>query len=50
MGCMIENTRTGAATLEIHMLANVATNIVVRTIDRGRLMRDRIDVAAAFAM
>jgi hypothetical protein len=48
---MIEKHNTGAATLLIHMLANVATNIVVRSTVRGvvpALLRTK--VAIRFAM
>ena len=48
---MSEKHRTGAATFEIHMLANVATNMLARMTFRGlEPTRARIFVASFFAM
>lgn len=50
IGCTRAKHSTGAATLEIHMLENVAMNIEARTTWRGRLTRAMMLTAAAFAM
>ena len=48
---MMEKHRTGAATLEIHMLANMATNMAVRRTVRGRVPAlDKTNVAIILAM
>lgn len=50
-GWMMEKQSTGAATLEIHIEANMATNMLVTSTVRGRVPAlDRTKVAMRFAM
>lgn len=50
IGCTRAKHSTGAATLEIHMLENVAMNMEASTTERGRLTRAMMRTATAFAM